>query len=325
MASLPMRIGAAGVDGATAAAAGAFANPAVVSRSWFPILRSRQLPPGRVRPAALASRRLAVYRDGAGIAHVLDARCPHLGADLCQGRVDDIGLRCAFHGWAFGPDGRCRNAPGHGTTPERRARTYPVVERWGLVWVFNGPHSLFPLPDVPSGARSWTLRLPQQRLRCHPHLVLANGLDISHYERLHGMHLSEAPRLTLGPFRVSVSLRGRPASRLWQFVSGSTSRDVVADFTTIGGSLAWTTVHSPVRFHVLFTGRPDESGGCLTQTIFFFPRRPGPDWLRALGLMVTLLQDDRRVLEALEFRPAFTDADEPLRAYARVVNELGAW
>lgn len=306
----------------------AFANPALVSRSWFPILRSCHLAPRGVRRVELARRRLVAYRDGTGAAHVLDARCPHLGADLAQGSVDGDGLRCAFHGWCFGPDGRCRDAPGHPAPPDRRTRAYPVAERWGLVWLFNGPEPLFPLPDVPDvpdGARAFAVRLPSQRIRSHPHLVLGNGLDVSHYEHLHGMRLTGPAQVTTGPFGVTVALRGRPASRLWQILSGSTSSDIEASFTTVGGSLAWASVRSPLRFDVLFSGRPHADGGCLTQTIFFLRRRPGAEWVRALGLMLTLLHDDRRVLERLEFRPAFTDADGPLRAYARVVDGLGTW
>lgn len=302
-----------------------FGNPAVVSRSWFPILRSRQLAAGSVRRVELAGRGLAAYRDHAGVAHVLDARCPHLGADLSHGRVDGEGLRCAFHGWCFGADGDCRDAPRHAVPPDRRTRAYPIVERWGFIWLFNGPEPLFPLPDNPAGERSWAVRLPPQRIRCHPHLVLSNGLDVAHYEQLHGLRLHAPPHVTLGPCSVKISLRGTPISRVWRMLSGSTSREIAASFTTIGGSLAWTSVSSPVQFDVLFTGRPHGKGDCLTQTIFFFRQRPGAAWLRALGLMLTLLHDDRRVLEGLDFRPAFSEADGPLRAYARVVNALGTW
>jgi hypothetical protein len=84
-------------------------------------------------------------------------------------------------------------------------------------------------------------------------------------------------------------------------------------------------VRSPIRFDVVFTGRPDRDGGCITQTIFLFPAGPGSNWVRAFALMGTLLHDDRRILDTIDFRPAFSDADEPLKAFARVVDALGAW
>jgi len=305
---------------------GVFANPAVVAQSWYPAMRSKALPVSAVRPFDLGPRRLVVYRDGVGRAHAMDARCPHLGADLSQGRVEADGIRCAFHGWTFGTDGRCVGAPGQERPPDRCARVYPVQERWGFIWMFNGPAPLFDLPSVAPGVRWRTVALRPRRVGCHPHLVLANGLDVSHYASLHGMTFAEPPHLTLGErFDVSVDMRGRPQSRLWQLASGTRSRDIVARFTTIGGSLAWASVTSPLRFHVLFTGRPDREGRCVTQTIFLLRTHAGLEWLRAFGLMATLLHDDQRVLDSIDFRPAFSDADEPLKAYARVVNALGSW
>jgi hypothetical protein len=38
-----------------------------------------------------------------------------------------------------------------------------------------------------------------------------------------------------------------------------------------------------------------------------------------------LLRDDRRVLDSIDFRPAFAEGDEPLQAFASVVNMLGSW
>jgi hypothetical protein len=63
----------------------------------------------------------------------------------------------------------------------------------------------------------------------------------------------------------------------------------------------------------------------LTRTIFLLPRTPGVSWLRAFGLMAMLLHDDRRVLDTIDFRPHFSEADAPLEAFAAVVNALGSW
>lgn len=303
-----------------------FANPAALSQSWYATARSRAIRRGRVRSFELGNRRIAIYRGQDDRVHAMDARCPHLGADLSQGMVEGDAVRCAFHRWCFGPDGVCRNAPGHRRTPIRCARIYPTEERWGFIWIFNGPAPLFDLPR-PEQSEGWrAVSLPPQRIGCHPHLVLANGLDVSHYEALHGMAFTAAPRLTVTePYEVSVTLRGRPRSRFWQFLSGTRRHEIVARFTTIGGGLALSSVFSPIRFHVLFTGRPDRAGRCITRTIFLFRDRIGANWVRALGLMATLLHDDRRVLDTIEFRPQFAETDEPLKAFANVVNALGAW
>ena len=56
---------------------------------------------------------LAVFRDDNGVPHVLDAYCPHLGADLgAGGQVVGECLQCPFHGWEFsGTDGQCVKIP----------------------------------------------------------------------------------------------------------------------------------------------------------------------------------------------------------------------
>jgi len=303
-----------------------FASPAAVTQSWYVVARSGSVRPGRVRAFELGPRRIAVYRDQDGCAYAIDARCPHLGADLAQGAVCGNGLQCAFHGWTFGPDGACRYASGHAQPPDRRARTYPLVERWGFIWVFNGPTPRFELPSAEGGDNWRAIALPPQRIRCHPHLVLANGLDLTHYETLHGLRFTAPPRLmTPNPHEVTVEIRGRPQSRLWRAVSGTRHTDLVARFTTHGGSLAWSSVLAPIRFHVLFTGRPDRQGQCVTRTIFLLPRTDAVNWLRAFGLMGMLLRDDRRVLETIDFRPAFAESDAPLKAFAATVNALGSW
>lgn len=48
-----------------------------------------------------------------GDVHVLDAYCPHLGANLgIGGLVKGDCIECPFHLWAFrGSDGQCVNIP----------------------------------------------------------------------------------------------------------------------------------------------------------------------------------------------------------------------
>ncbi len=55
---------------------------------------------------------LAVFRTEAGVAAVIDAYCPHLGANLAAGGiVQGDNLKCPFHGWEFNCDGQCVTIP----------------------------------------------------------------------------------------------------------------------------------------------------------------------------------------------------------------------
>ena len=66
---------------------------------------------------------------------LLDRHCPHRGADLAYGRLEDGGLRCSFHGWLFDVSGKCLQTPaepaGSRLCEHVRARAYPVVEKSG--------------------------------------------------------------------------------------------------------------------------------------------------------------------------------------------------
>jgi len=153
--------------------------------------------------------------------------------------------------------------------------------------------------------------------------VIANGLDIAHYESLHRMRFTTPPRWhEVDEYRLTLEMRGRPSVRWQQLVAGTRQRDLIASFTTIGGNLAWATITEPLRFHMLFAGRPARDGGCDTQTVLFCRRRNLP---RALALMYVLLYDDHRILDGLRFTPNFTAQDAPLKAFAELVNRLGAW
>jgi phenylpropionate dioxygenase-like ring-hydroxylating dioxygenase large terminal subunit len=297
-----------------------FTNPGADTQNWYVAARSSEVRRGKVASYPLLHRRVALYRDSSGTARAMDARCPHLGADLGQGSVEGDDLQCAFHHWRIGPDGRCRQAP------DRSVRVYQVEERWGLVFFFNGPAPLFPLPEIPDAGRYRVVRMPPRWIGCHPHLVVGNGLDARHLEALHGMKFSAAPRWSAGePYRVTSAVEGHPRREWLRGLTGSRRQEIAAEFSTLGGNLAWATVSRPVRFHALFTGQPDERGGCRTQVVLFLPAGWDVSPLKAMSLMFLLLHNDRRILERLQFTDAFAPGDEALRAFAEAVNRMPTW
>ena len=59
--------------------------------------------------------------------------------------------------------------------------------------------------------------------------------------------------------------------------------------------------------------------------MLFLPRGAPRQTLHAAILTVVMLRDDRRILNDLDFAPAFSDLDDGLRAFAEVVDAIDTW
>jgi len=157
-------------------------------QSWFPVALSRELGPGAVLGVDFLGTRVVVHRDGQGKAMVQDAYCAHLGADLSIGDVVDGQIRCAFHNWRYGADGRCVHIPtGDNIPPGARIFTYPSAEAWGLIWAFNGEKPLFEPPRMPC-AEEEELIFEAHRRGFRPvdfWIATANAVDFQHLRSLH--------------------------------------------------------------------------------------------------------------------------------------------
>jgi len=96
---------------------------------------------------------LVLFRDQHGRHGLLDRDCPHRGADLAFARHEGDGVRCPFHGWKFDVAGTCLETPGEpkGSTLCRhvRQRSYPVLERSGVLFAWLGPEKGTP-PVLPA-------------------------------------------------------------------------------------------------------------------------------------------------------------------------------
>ncbi|QTL02684.1 aromatic ring-hydroxylating dioxygenase subunit alpha [Aquabacter sp. L1I39] len=94
---------------------------------------------------------LVVFRNTSGEYGILDRHCPHRGTSLEFGLPTECGLRCCYHGWLFGMDGKVLETPGDppGSTLKDRLYhgAYPAREYKGLVFGYFGPVET--MPDFP--------------------------------------------------------------------------------------------------------------------------------------------------------------------------------
>jgi len=120
---------------------------------WFPIGRADDAPFRHVLQTKLLGRELAVWRADDGFVNVWDNRCLHRGVRLTVGMNEGVELRCLYHGWRYASrDGGCTYIPAHpADAPAQtiRNRTFPAVERHGLIWTTLGDAApAEPLPEL---------------------------------------------------------------------------------------------------------------------------------------------------------------------------------
>ena len=163
----------------------------LLSKYWQPIVLIEELVgPRPLKAARIFGVDLIVFRGTDGRLGLLDRNCPHRGADLAFGRLEDGGVRCLFHGWLFGADGRCLDTPGE--PPESRIcsrvrqKSYPVQERGGIVFGFlgDGEPPALPALDCFIAPDSHVFAF-KGHLQCNWLQAVEVGVDPAHASFLH--------------------------------------------------------------------------------------------------------------------------------------------
>jgi nitrite reductase/ring-hydroxylating ferredoxin subunit len=166
---------------------------ALLRQYWIPAALSAELPepdgaPIRVR---LLGEDLVAFRASSGQPGLLEEHCAHRRASLFYGRNEQGGLRCAYHGWKYGLDGRCLDLPNEALDcPLRgkvRQRAYPCRERNGVIWAYLGPRAEPPgLPLLEWNVCGDNIPFMWRNYRaCNWMQAMEGDLDSSHINFLH--------------------------------------------------------------------------------------------------------------------------------------------
>lgn len=118
--------------------------------SWYVAAWSRELASGPISRVILEAP-VVIFRTEAGVPIALEDRCPHRHLPLSLGAVEGETIQCGYHGMQINGSGQCVHVPSQRAVPPRaRIRSYPVVERYGWIWIWTAePASADPalVPD----------------------------------------------------------------------------------------------------------------------------------------------------------------------------------
>ncbi len=285
--------------------------------SWYLFGASAEVARGPVSKAMLG-RQLVAFRGESGALAVMDARCSHMGADLGCGQVAGDEIVCPYHNWRYGTDGICTHTPGVAQVPRfARQRTFPVIERHGYVFFFNGLEPLFPLPfflgesaDEYAAGRAF-----RYEADCSWFVNSAHAFDRQHFDAVHDRRLLAPPEIDCpAPFarrnRYRAEVLGRtPLDRVLRLTAG---KIVEISLTVWGGTFVCITGDfERARSRFLMVTRPLENGHTQCEGIVLAPRPTNPLAL-AVRLFFThgYLADEARKLRGTRYDAArFVEAD----------------
>jgi phenylpropionate dioxygenase-like ring-hydroxylating dioxygenase large terminal subunit len=171
----------------------------LMRRYWQPAALVDEFEGARpVKPVRLLGENLVTFRDEQSRYGLIERACPHRGTDLAFGRLEDGGLRCAFHGWLFDVTGRCLETPaepgGSRLAANIRQTAYPVVEKSGILFAYLGPGAPpeFPHFDcfVAPGSHTFAFK---GLIDCNWLQSFEVGIDPAHTSFLHRFFHDEDP------------------------------------------------------------------------------------------------------------------------------------
>jgi phenylpropionate dioxygenase-like ring-hydroxylating dioxygenase large terminal subunit len=295
-------------------------------QNWYAVAMADDVVAGTPYGTDFLGGRIVIYRGTTGEPIVLSGICPHMGLDMALGQIMGDEIRCAQHHFTFAADGRCTSVPSGDRIPAScRLFRYPALERWGLIWAFNGTEPLYELPDRirDYGEDDLVVRPRQFGVYNNPPWVTNSQMyDWVHLRHVHGLQFDVDPEVDFAdPFHNSYDITfGVPGMGTATQLTENYGTNLVMYLTRIDGeedSLA------------IFTSTPT-TGEAVCQTYFCVaaPRSLPPDVIdRQLGQAEVLAdqigEEDRIAVNAMRFREGtFVRADRSLVKYLQWVRRF---
>lgn len=171
--------------------------------AWYAAIWSKDL---KDKPLArtFLNERVVLFRSFSGKPAALEDKCCHRAAPLSRGEIKGEYLACGYHGLQFDTNGQCVLVPGHNRVPPgARVRSYPVHEKWKVVWIWMGDPEKADVSKVPElpwldDAR-WATTPGTIHVKTNYQFIIDNLLDLTHVTYVHKNTLSGDPREATTP------------------------------------------------------------------------------------------------------------------------------
>jgi phenylpropionate dioxygenase-like ring-hydroxylating dioxygenase large terminal subunit len=158
--------------------------------TWYVCAWPDEISSDGILARTICDQPIIFYRGAGGTVAALEDRCCHRQMPLSMGWLEDDTVRCSYHGLRFNAEGKCVEIPGQENIPPRvTVRTYPVVEKYGAVWLWPGEADADPalIPEMfsPMDDPDWSFSGGTTYVKCNYQLISDNLLDLTHENYIH--------------------------------------------------------------------------------------------------------------------------------------------
>lgn len=172
----------------------AAAPPERYARGWHCLGLAEDYKDGKPHSLNIFGTRLVAYMGEDKVVRIMNAWCPHMGADLALGQVKGNSLVCRFHAWSWGADGVCNHIPyAKRIPPKARIKTWPTCEQNKLLFIWNDPEGNPPRPEEaipqigPVFSDEWSdWSVVKWDIKTNCRELVDNIADMAHFGPVHG-------------------------------------------------------------------------------------------------------------------------------------------
>ncbi|KAA8731253.1 aromatic ring-hydroxylating dioxygenase subunit alpha [Acinetobacter qingfengensis] len=165
-----------------------------IKNAWYVACRPEEVqdkPLGR----KICGENIVFYRGHHQQVFAVEDFCPHRGAPLSLGYVENGELVCGYHGLVMGCEGKTVSMPGQRVNGFPCNKTFAVIEKFGFIWIWPGNKDeadVNALPELEwADNPEWGYGGGLFHIHCDYKLMIDNLMDLTHETYVHASSIGQ--------------------------------------------------------------------------------------------------------------------------------------
>lgn len=166
-----------------------------IKNAWYVAAMSEEIVADKPLGRKICGESIAFYRQAGGDIAAVQDFCPHRGAALSLGYVEEGLLVCGYHGLKMGADGKTKEMPLQRVQGFPCMKAFAVEERYGFIWLWPGDKTQADADLIPhlewAVSKDWAYGGGLYHIKCDYRLMIDNLMDLTHETYVHASSIGQ--------------------------------------------------------------------------------------------------------------------------------------